>query len=414
MSDTTYQYVENTGIIVVDTSTVLTEVQGEWIAAFGDGLNIDSSTPQGVIISAEVSARSNVIKNNAAVANQINPNQAEGVFLDAICALTGLERNPTTYTTVENVLLTGVQNTLVPAGSLVETAAGDQFDLTADVTLETFNGSTWTGIGEFQAVQGGPVPCGTGSNGLVNLVTDVLGWETVSNASAGVVGTLQQTDGVLRALRRQTLFLQGVSLIGAILSAVADITGVIGFQGLENYTSAPQTISGVYMVANSVWVCVDGGAQADIATALLVNKSLGCAWNGAQSVSVIEPSSGQTYTVLYDVPTSVPLLISVTAKQGSFVGNPTTAIMQAIIDFGNNAIQPADPNAEPVQGFGVGQSASPFEIGAGITQECPGIYLRAILISTVAANNLQPDEIPLDIYQKATITADDITIVIVT
>jgi hypothetical protein len=72
---TNYTYVTPTGVIVADTSDILSEVQAEWQGVFGPTLNLAQSTPQGLMIAAEALARSNVVKNNAVVSNQINPNQ---------------------------------------------------------------------------------------------------------------------------------------------------------------------------------------------------------------------------------------------------------------------------------------------------------------------------------------------------
>ena len=87
-----YQYLLSTGAIVPDSSDLLSEVQTSFQSVFGSGLNTDPSTPQGVLITALTLARSSVVNNNAALANQINPNIAGGTFLDAIMALTGVQR----------------------------------------------------------------------------------------------------------------------------------------------------------------------------------------------------------------------------------------------------------------------------------------------------------------------------------
>ena len=77
-----------------------------------------------MLIAAETLARTEVVNNNAALANQINPNNAGGVFLDAILALTGMQRSSATQTLVTNVTLTGVAGTVISAGTLAATAAG--------------------------------------------------------------------------------------------------------------------------------------------------------------------------------------------------------------------------------------------------------------------------------------------------
>src|ERR1700722_6581036 len=111
-----YEYLNPTGVVVPDTSGLLTDVQSEYQAVFGTDLIVTPDTPQGVLITAETLARTEVVNNNAALANQINPNIAGGVFLDAILALTGMQRTVATPTVVPNVSLTGVAGTVIPGG----------------------------------------------------------------------------------------------------------------------------------------------------------------------------------------------------------------------------------------------------------------------------------------------------------
>ena len=107
-------YLTQTGIVVPDVSDILAEVQGEYVSVFGSDMSTDPSTPQGVLITAEALARTQVVQNNAALANQINPNVAGGTFLDAIMALTGVQRTPQSQTVVTNVTVTGVVGTVDP------------------------------------------------------------------------------------------------------------------------------------------------------------------------------------------------------------------------------------------------------------------------------------------------------------
>jgi hypothetical protein len=400
MSGSLYNYIEPSGVIVPNLSSLLAQVESEWIGQFGSGFDLDSSTPGGIMIASEVAARSSVAQNNATLANQINPNQAAGMFLDAICALSGLERLADTFTVIDNVTLAGVQGSPIAAGTTIKSPSGDLFNLNEAVTLDPVSG---TAIGTYTAQVAGSIAAPTGS---WTIVTDVLGLETVTNNTVGTLGTEQQSDQILAVLRRKTLALQSVALMDAGLSRINNLSGVIGSQALENVQNVTATISGVTMVAKSVWFCIDGGSASDIGTALLATKSQGADWNGAQSLAVIDPASGQSYTVKWDLPTPVPLLVQVTVRQGTFVGDITDAVTQAVVDFGNNAIS-------GLQGFGVGQSASPFEIAAGIQSECQGLYVKNVEIATVSSGIYAPAEIAMAIYQKPTIIGANVSVVIV-
>jgi uncharacterized phage protein gp47/JayE len=193
-----YAYVDTTGVIVPDTGDIQTAVEGEYKAVFGQDLITTPNTPQGVLITAEVVARSNVLLNNATVANQINPNLAGGVFLDAIWALTGGARIAASYSVVPGVHLLGLPGTVIPAGSQASLSDGTLFASTSTVTLDG-SGNAYV---DFQAVEAGPIAASVGA--LSQVVSGVLGWDSVSNPTAATLGRAQESDLASRLRRKNT------------------------------------------------------------------------------------------------------------------------------------------------------------------------------------------------------------------
>lgn len=394
MADACYQYVTSTGVIVPDTEGLLTEVQDEYKSVFGTDLVVTPDTPQGVLITAEALARDAVVRNNAAVANQINPNIAGGVFLDAIMALTGMQRTAATQTLVPNVALAGVPGTVIAAGVMAQTDAGDLFQSLSEVTLS----SGGTATVDFSSVQDGAVPCA--ASALTTIVTNVLGWETVTNPTAGTLGSSTQSDQATRALRNNTLAFQGVALAEAITSALYATPGVTSLTFQENTCGSPQTINCINMVSHSVYVCVEGGSDLDVAAALLENKSSGCAWNGDTVVDVIEPASGQTYEVKFDRPDEVGILIKVTTTNGDIAN-----ITQAVLDYAAGTIN-------GLTGFIVGNDVSPFEIAGAIMAEYPSYYISKVEISYTSPISYTTDVIPIGVNEIAVTQFSYISIVV--
>lgn len=394
MVSTPYQYIDSTGVIVADTSSLLTEVQSEYEAVFGADLIVTPDTPQGLLITAETLARTEVVNNNAALANQINPNVAGGVFLDAIMALTGIQRTAATQTVVSAVTLTGVAGTTIPVGTQAQTAAGDIFASLDTVVI----GSGGTITVNFASVAYGPIPCA--ANALTQVVTNVLGWETVTNANAGVLGQSTQSDQGARAYRNNTMGFQGVALPITCTSALYAVPGVQSLFYQENIAATTQTINGISMVAHSVYACVNGGSELDIAAALLENKSSGAAWNGETSVTVVDPASGQPYTVLFDVPTEIGILVRVTTSNGD-----AGTITQAILDY-------AAGNINGLQGFVVGSDVSPFEIAGAIMSEQPGYFISKVEVSYSASVSYTTNTLAIAVNQIAQTQLSYITVVV--
>lgn len=395
-----YDYNTQQGLIVPDTSTVQSDIQALFQTLFGATLSLDANTPQGLLITALTIARSAQLRANADLANQINPNLAGGGFLDAIGELTGLQRTPASPSTVSGVTLSGAPNAIIPSGSMAKTAAGDLFNLITTVQLDTGG----NGIGNFQSVASGPIPCA--ANALNTIVTAVIGWETVTNPNEAVLGSNTQSDAAFRALRKATLAKQGKATPAAMFANVTLVPGVISLQFLENVENTTQVIKGISLVAHSVWACVQCGLDQDVANALLESKSSGSNWNGATTVSAVDPASGQTYAVKFDRPTLVNLWIRATVVQISPVLNVTSAVTQAILNWANNLVT-------GIPGALVGQSVSPFEVSAAIAEQVSGIYVRELAISN-DGSTWQTTEYSLNINQVAAITSGRISVVIQT
>jgi uncharacterized phage protein gp47/JayE len=394
-----YQYVETSGVIIADTADTLTTVQTEFKNAFGQDLVVTPDTPQGVLITAETLARDAVLRNNAALANQINPNLAGGVFLDAIMALTGTARDPAEHSTV-TATLAGVPGTIVPAGVTASTNPdGDIFELITTVVIGT-GGSV---SAEFQSVEFGPIAAPSGT--LTAIVSGVLGWETITNPDAAVLGRAEQSDQAARLFRKNTLALQGLSLAEAITSGLYATEGVKSLTFRENVADTIETIDGILMAPHSIYACVDGGTDADVAATILNKKSAGADYNGAVTVNVIEPASGQTYAVKFDRPAPIAIQTRVTIKASSSITDPVAAVKEAVLAFANGELE-----EEP--GFTVGNDISSFEIAGAINRVYPTIYVQKVELSLASPTVWSTDPITIALDEIATILSGAITVVI--
>lgn len=394
-----YEYIVPTGVIVPDTADLQDQVLAEFREAFGADLVLTPDTPQGLLAVAEVLARDAVVKNNAALANQINPDLAGGVFLDAIWALTGGGRVAASRSLVSGVTLGGVPNTIIPAGSRARVGVdGPVFETTGTVQLNATGAASAT----FRSVDFGPVAAPAGT--LDRIVSGVLGWETVTNPTPALLGRAEETDLAARRRRRQTLALQSVALPEAIVSGVFDVEGVRSVLLRENVTDAPLTIEDQTLVPHSVYVCVQGGTDAAVAAQLLARKSLGAGWNGTTEVGVLEPFSGQVYTVKFQRPAVVEIFAAVTARQGSEISDPVTLVRNAIVAYANGEQEGED-------GFVIGADVTPWELAGAVNVGAPGLFVTSVQIGTDPLD-LDFANIPITISEIAQIFAGNIAVTV--
>lgn len=392
-----FNYITDRGVIVPDTSTIRDQVVADWRSLFGQDLVVTPETPQGIFITQDTEIRDGVARNNAELANQINPDLAGGIWIDGIWSLTNGGRRPATFSILNGVVLGGQPSTLVPAGSVaVLTATGARFLTTSPVIIGPDGNVTAT----LRAEVTGPIAAAAGS--LDQVASSVLGWETVSNPTAAVVGRDVETDIASRMRRRKTLALQSIAAPEAIISRLYEIDGVRSLTFRENTTNATQVIDGITIRYHSVWVCVEGGTNAEVAQALLETKTLGAGWTGAVIVPTVDAVSGQTYNVQFDRPIELTRFVRVTVK-------PTPLDAQRIVRQSLVSYIAGELDGE--EGLVVGADISPFELAGAINQVEPRIFVSKIEISSDGVS-WSTATVEVALNQVARISESSITVVV--
>ena len=99
-----YDYLTDRGVIVPDTSVILTEIENKFKEIWGQNLDTAPTTPQGRLIEMFQRSRTFTIQCMAAISNMFNLNRASGFILDDLGALFLISRQGATYTTTSVVL----------------------------------------------------------------------------------------------------------------------------------------------------------------------------------------------------------------------------------------------------------------------------------------------------------------------
>lgn len=361
-----FNYIAETGVIVPDTSQIRSEIEDYMRTQFGNDLNLEPETPQGVLITALTLAVDGMARNNAKLANQINPMMSSGVFLDSLSALFGTFREARTRSIITDVKLTGRPGTIIPLGSQARSIMGDLFETTKVVILDDKGKASV----DFRAMEYGEIECAVGQ--LDSIATSVLGWETVYNDNQAILGQLEESDLSLKRRRALTLARNNISTNEAIISSLYDLEGVHSLSYLENYTDKELTLRGKKLKPHSVYICIHGGVDEEIAQALKDNKTLGGGYNGEHEVTIVDEFSGQDYTVQFDRAKVVSLFARVTVQKG--LANSKGTVPLAVQNY-------SEGKNEADTGLTVGREASAFEIAAAINFEDPRIYVRNVELS---------------------------------
>lgn len=170
-----------TGLVVPQTSDILTGVQRDINDAFGGGVNPALKTPQGQLATSETAIVADSQALWAKLINQIDPDTADGFMQDAIARIYFLTRSPGAPTAVQCVC-TGAINTVIPVGAEAQDTSGNRYICTQAGVIPVSGTITLS----FANVQDGPIPCPP--NTLDRIYRAIPGWDTINNPTAGEIG----------------------------------------------------------------------------------------------------------------------------------------------------------------------------------------------------------------------------------
>jgi hypothetical protein len=219
---------------------------------------------------------------------------------------------------------------VIPVGALALASDGNIYTSTLAGTI----GIGGTVVLSFVCNVVGPVACPAGT--LNAIYQAIPGWDSLSNASDGVVGTNVESRYAFEARRQASVAVNATGTVSAIRGAVLSVPGVLDAFVTENTSSSPATIGGVLLNANSLYVAVTGGTAAAVAQAIWNHKPPGCGYTGTTTVVVQDTQSGYSppfpsYNVTFTIPTSLAILFAVSVPNSPQVPSNATALIQGAL-----------------------------------------------------------------------------------
>ena len=313
------------GLTAPDTGDIRQGVAEDWTLAFADPdlppLDTEPPTPAGQLIDAETAE---IEAMNAAVlflANMFNPKVSEGRWQEALGYIYFLNRK-LDEPTVVTCQLTGLNGTVIPYGALAQSADGYTLICNRSVTI----GPSGAAEATFRCAETGPIPFAPHS--VTAIVTVIPGWDTVDNAAAGAAGRDLETRAEFEARRYASVAANAHGSTAALYGAVANITGVLDCQVLENIGPNPALKYGVTVPGHGVTVCVYGGEDAAIAEAIYRKKDNGADTGGNTEITY---AAADYHNAIYQYkilrPVTVNFWIRVKLGPGTFY---TPAVSEAL------------------------------------------------------------------------------------
>lgn len=381
MSFNYYDYSTENGIITPDTSNLKAEVEAEFKEIFGNDIDLSDASPLGRFCAYETECRRKVIENNASIVNTLNPRKTYGIYKDILGSLFDSKRLGGTASSVY-AKIGGVAGTLIPSGALAMDKNGNYWVSQSEITIQG-NGAA---SGYFICQELGPIDCPVG--GLNKIITPVLGWETITNEEPAELGQERQSDAEFNI---ENIY-HGKALMQSILSKLKKINGFKSVWGFDNYGNTAQTLAGVTAEAKTIYVCVDGGADYEVAQCIFESKSAGAGYTGDVLVEVYEPVSG-TYT---PVKFNRPQIVEIFANLKVSAASDSDEDIKNII-------------SQYIKATDIHETITIFALSSYIKENLPNVEILDLQIGLSAAA-LGYEAVELNGNQRADIALDNIAI----
>jgi len=390
------------GLVIPTEAAILSGVQSDIDAAFGGGLNPALETPQGQLASSFAAAIADKNNEVALLVNQVDPQYADGRFQDGIARIYFLTRKGATATAV-TATVTGLVGTIIPAGTLAQDTSGNTYALSGETTID----STGSVDAEFQNIETGPIPCAAGT--LTKVYQAVSGWDSITNAAPGTLGTDVETRADFEYRRKNSVALNGRGSNQAIYANVFDVDDVLDVYVTDNPTNNTVNTGATNypILPHSVYVAVLGGVDADIAEAIWRSKDLGCDYNGDTTETVTDDSGysypAPSYDVTFNRPDALAVKFAVTLIDDPGLPADIETLVKAAIVARFNGTDGTTRER-------IGSTILASRYYGAVVGVANNVGLLSILIGTGTATLTQ---IAVGIDQKPTLAESNITVTLI-
>ena len=380
---------------------ILTGVQADINSAFGGGVNPSLQTPQGQLAQSETAIIGDKNNQIAYIANQVNPSMASGIWQDAIGEIYFITRIPGSGTVV-SATVNGAVGTVIPAGAVAQDTSGYLYSAVSSVTIPSSGVATV----EFQNQTQGPIACNVGALSII--YTAIAGWDTITNTSAGALGTNVESRAAFEARRAASVAGNSINSIQSLYGAVSAVPNVISAFVIDNPTGTTVNYGATsYPLApHSVCISVAGGSSSAIAQAIWNKKPPGCDYNGNTSVTVYDNNytTPVPYTVTYLTPTVTPIYFNVEIKNSPLLPSNIVQLVQ-------NAVLSSFNGEDGGTAVGIGTTSYSGRYYANINAINPNVNVIEIYLGFSASPTTVLVAIGID--QLPTLSASNILVTLI-
>lgn len=393
--------INNNGIESTQLSEYVADINEIFTKVFGDSFNTDPETRQGQLIGFLAQALETSDNSIIDMFNGTVIYTASGLQIDYLASNLDIFRKGAVNTEV-NVVLSGVNGTIIPAGTLAEDTAGNKFTLKEQVTI---TGGSVDGVMVSQE-EGSIIVL---ANTLTKIIDVIAGWETINNPTDGITGIPAETDTQFRNRYLESVKANSVSQIGSIKANLLEIEDVIDAIVVQNDEDDPVIIDNVSINGHTIACVVLGGTDQDVINAIGIKKPVGIPTQGDITGIYTDTSYYTSLIINFYRATPVEIEIELNIKtNNSFPSDGINQIKQNIVDYFNGTFQ-VSPGYE-TGGYSIADNVIYSRLYTPINQVI-GHEVTSYLLGRLGDTLISGDTI-INLTEIATIQATNINITV--
>ena len=402
----TAAYVDATGIHAPTFTDIQAFLIGQFQAIYGSDIVVSNDSQDGQMIGVFALAVSDCNAACIAVYNSFSPSTAQGVGLSSNVKLNGISRRVPTHSQAD-LLLVGQTGKIITNG-IVKDTPGNNWALPPSVTFPPTGEITVTATCQTPGAVTAP------PGDISRIATVTQGWQTAVNPIAATPGAPVELDPELRERQSKSTALPAQTVLDGILGAVLQLPGVVAGKSYENDTDTDYTVTvppvGVDpLPPHSIALVIQGGDSVQVCQTILLKKTPGCFTYG-NTRETVPDIYGLPHDIGYFIPTQVPIgvAISLKAKTGY-----STLVAEAI----------QNTMAAFIKALGSGEDVIfsklwlPANLCDATGAPSPGATntydITQMTIGTPVGGAYDTANIPITIYQRATLQPADVVITVV-
>lgn len=224
--------ITSAGVKVATFTQIRAALIARYKLIYGSDIDLSTASADGVFVNDLALIINNILQGMNSLYQNLNVLTANGVYLDALCALSNVTRKPATYSNASIQVKNGASALTITNPVFVDQAGNEWIyegilDLDANETKEVT--VTCTIPGPVQAPAG-----------WINNTVEIYDIE-VTQASAANAGKVAESDGQLRERRNRSNAASGYTVLESLIGALLNLSGIEDVYVYNNNSSSNMT-----------------------------------------------------------------------------------------------------------------------------------------------------------------------------